>query len=81
MYFETDYWGGEGTQGAVAYATGEIIFGPRSSEQIGPIDEALKLLGVEVVPPAYDEFDAIGLRSHRQTEDWLAGIPRTDASS
>jgi hypothetical protein len=71
MYFETEYFGGIGAQGAVVMLHGRPIYGPRSAE-LGPINEALTLLGVEVQPPACDEFDTVGLGRYRSTEDWLA---------
>jgi hypothetical protein len=71
MYFETEYFGGDGAQGATVFREGELIFGPQSAS-LGPINEALAILGVRVVPPACDEFESVGLHSHRDTEDWLA---------
>jgi hypothetical protein len=70
MYFETEYFGGLGTQGAAVFQDGEPIFGPMSAE-IGPINHALQLLGVRVEPPARDEFETMGLGRHRNTEGWL----------
>lgn len=70
VYFETDYFGGLGAQGAVAVRNGQVVFGPVSGE-IGPINEALASLGVEVIPPAHDAFESIGLDRHRSAEDWL----------
>jgi hypothetical protein len=40
-YFETEYFGGLGGQGAAVFQNGELIFGPHWAE-IGPIDRALK---------------------------------------
>ncbi|WP_067275217.1 hypothetical protein [Mitsuaria sp. 7] len=71
MYFETDYFGGAGTQGTVLFDGGRLAYGPRSSERIGPINEALALLGVTVQAPARDAFDTLGLGSKRRTEDWI----------
>jgi hypothetical protein len=70
MYFETDYFGGMGAQGAVVYDQGVCIFGPESGE-LGPINRALSLLGVKAAPFARDEFEAIGLHRHRSPESWL----------
>ena len=70
MYFETEYFGGIGGQGAAAFQDGEVTFGPQWG-QIGTINQALRLLGVRVEPPAYDEFDMVGLGRHRRTERWL----------
>ncbi|SFU40531.1 hypothetical protein SAMN05216350_101781 [Polaromonas sp. YR568] len=70
MYFETEYFGGEGAQGATVFRDGTIVLGPKSAET-GPINEALALLGVRVIAPARDEFETLGLDRHRHTEDWL----------
>jgi hypothetical protein len=70
LYFETEYFGGTGAQGAVVYEQRECIFGPESAD-LGPINRALALLGVRTLPPACDEFETIGLHRHRSCEDWL----------
>jgi hypothetical protein len=70
MYFETEYFGGAGGQGAVVFQDGDLIFGPHWAE-VGPINQALKLLGVSCGPPARDEFEAVGLHLHRDAEGWL----------
>lgn len=70
MYFETEYFGGTGTQGAAVFQDGTLIYGPAAAE-FGPINKALALLGVGVVAPAADEFETVGLQRHRSTEDWL----------
>jgi hypothetical protein len=70
MYFETEYFGGNGGQGAAVFSGGALTFGPEWAE-IGPINTALALLGVRVIAPAQDEFETVGLYRHRSTEDWL----------
>ena len=70
IYFETEYHGGSGGQGAVAFSNGKIALEPQSAE-FGPINTALQFLGVRTVPPAHDEFETVGLDRHRYTEDWL----------
>jgi hypothetical protein len=69
LYFETEYFGGEGNQSAVVFENGKIIFGPTQAA-IGPINEGLRLLGV-ITDSTSDEFDTIRLGEHRSTEDWL----------
>jgi hypothetical protein len=69
MYFETDYFGGEGAQGAALFHDDRVAY--IQSAKIGSINRALALLGVKVVAPAIDEFQSIGLHRHRTTEDWL----------
>jgi hypothetical protein len=71
LYFETEYFGGDGAQGAAVFREGELVFGPQSATR-GPINEALAILGARVIPPARDEFETVGLHRHRHTEDWLA---------
>ncbi len=68
VYLETDYFGGVGTQAAVAYRHGEVLGAPRASGEIGPINDALRAIGVRVLRPAIDEFDSIGLQHHRRFE-------------
>ena len=70
MYFETEYFGGTGAQGSAVFSSGRCVLGPESAE-LGPINRALQLLGVKVVPPALDEFETVGLHLFRRSEDWL----------
>jgi hypothetical protein len=70
VYFETEYFGDLGGQGAAAYINGALAFGPKA-DRIGPINEALRLLGVTVKAGCRDEFETIGLERHRSTRDWL----------
>lgn len=70
MYFETEYFGGTGAQGAAVFEDGRLVFGPASAD-FGPINAALALMGVQVVAPAHDQFESVGLHRHRHTEDWL----------
>ena len=71
VFFETEYFGGVGSQGAVLFSNGTVAYGPKVAET-GPINEALSLLGVRVSPSAHDEFETIGLHFHRGSEEWLA---------
>ena len=70
MYFETEYLGGLGYQGAAVFQHGELIFGPQSAKT-GAINQGLKLLGIRIKPTARDEFETIGLGRHRDTERWI----------
>lgn len=72
-YIETEYFGGEGVQGALVWSDGEIVLEPLISASIGPINSALRELGVQR-GRARDEFDALGLGKHRQTDAWLKEI-------
>jgi hypothetical protein len=70
VYFETDYDGGRARQAAAAWRGAALVYGPRRGN-IGPINEALALLGVHGVG-ANDAFDAVGLAHHRTTDAWFA---------
>lgn len=69
VYFETDYAGGHGTQGAIVARSGVIVFGPASGA--GSINTALSLLGVRATAAGTDEFEQAGLNRCRRNEDWL----------
>jgi hypothetical protein len=68
-YFETDYFGGTGKQGAVLAQLGEFVFGPQVEP--GSINQMLAKLGVRRNTNC-DEFDALGLGRIRDTESWIA---------
>jgi hypothetical protein len=70
LYFETEYFGGMGSQGAAVFRDGELVFGPQAAE-LGPINNALAVLGVRTVPPAVDEFETVGLQRFGSNEEWL----------
>lgn len=63
-YIETEYFGGVGTQSAAAYAHGRMVFALGDSDSAGPISQALRLIGV-IKDRHRDEFEALGLTSHR----------------
>jgi hypothetical protein len=76
-YVEADYFGGTGTQAAQVWDAGKAILGPlRQSEGDprpatgSPISQALRRLGA-TRGDCFDEFDAVGLGRHRDTDDWL----------
>ena len=69
LYFETEYFGGDGNQLAIVFENGKMIFGP-AQDVVGPINEGLCLLGVEKKANS-DEFDSIGLGENRSTDEWL----------
>lgn len=82
-YVETDYFGWVGSQAAIAWVGGEVVFGPlrtppgQNGFAVGPvssggaINRAVALLGV-APRQSYAEFDAIGLGTYRSNEKWLA---------
>ena len=63
---ETDYFGGEGWQWAAAYI-GEVELVPMKKAESGPINAALKAIGVRSW--LGDAFSAIGLGEHRDWDD------------
>jgi hypothetical protein len=70
LYFETEYFGGKGSQGAAVFRAGEIAYGPKAAE-VGPINEALGFLGVHTSSSEVDAFQTVGLDRHRWTAAWL----------
>jgi len=64
---ETDYFGGRGDQAAVVYRDHEVVMEPQVA-RIGPINEALRHLGVQRQFPK-DEFDTVGLSRYRDFDD------------
>jgi hypothetical protein len=76
-YVEADIFGGVGTQRAALWTNGQVVLGPLSvGEQPpwpgagSPISQVLARLGVDRAGYV-DEFAAVGLAEHRDTEDWL----------
>jgi hypothetical protein len=73
-YVEAEYFGGVGDQQAVLWREGRRT--ALNPEATGPINEALRELGVRRLVPdgggePLDEFDSVGLGRHRATEEWL----------
>jgi len=66
-YVEANYFGGIGSQMAAAWKQGRLVLEP--TDENNPINQALRILGVQAVPPD-DEFDTIGLGTHRKTRSW-----------
>jgi hypothetical protein len=76
-YIEADYFGGVGSQRAALWRNGALTLGPLKVDEQepfpddgSPISQLLRHLGVRREFD-YDEFDAVGLDRHRDTEDWL----------
>lgn len=69
-FIETEYFGGQGAQGATVYEEAQCTFEPTSSEA-GPISDAMRLLGVTLKPGQHDEFEAVGFCRHRNNDDWI----------
>jgi hypothetical protein len=67
LYFETQYFGGSGGQGAAVFDAGEAIFGPGMRQ--GAISDALRLLGASA-QGRFDAFDRVGLGRCRSNDGW-----------
>jgi hypothetical protein len=77
-YVEADYFGGTGTQTVQVWDAGKVVLGPlhlaegEPSPATGtPLSQALRQLGA-TKGNHFDEFDAVGLGRHRDTDDWLS---------
>jgi hypothetical protein len=64
---ETDYFGGRGDQAAVVYRGEQEVMAAEEAE-VGPINRALRHLGVRV-SPGLDEFDTVGLGGFRHFDE------------
>jgi hypothetical protein len=74
-YVEAEFFGGTGTQRAVVWMDSGVSLGPLwiddgepFPEAGTPISQALRALGVDSTG-RHDEFAAVGLGAHRNTED------------
>lgn len=79
-YIEADYFGGTGTQSAQVWDEGKVALGPlhlgereRFAAGGSPISQALRRLGADK-GDHFDEFDAVGLGRHRDTNGWLVSM-------
>jgi hypothetical protein len=68
-YIEAEFFGGSGTQAHAIYSAGKSIGEPVVSES--SINDALRYLGISK-GDSLDEFEAVGLARHRNTESWLS---------
>jgi hypothetical protein len=69
-FVETEYFGGDGAQGATVYDQGRCVM-PAVTEESGPISRAMSLLGVTKLSGHTDEFQSAGFGRHRNNEDWI----------
>lgn len=67
-YVEAEFFGGDGVQGCAVFRNGETVMGPFVSDVA--INEALVMLGAKKLS-FHDEFDAVGLNEHRDTDAWI----------
>ncbi len=68
-YIEADYFGGIGKQGSVVWKDGKQILFRDYDLFKGPINEALKMLGV-TCEFGKDEFETAGLQKYRYIENF-----------
>lgn len=80
-YVEAEYFGGVGEQHAAVWDGGALVLGPISigfreaiPAQGTAISRALRRIGVTGADETRDEFDVVGLRTHRRLEDWLPDL-------
>lgn len=77
-YVATEYHGGVGSQRAVVWEAGDVIFGPACDDtdfsriRTWPINAALRLIGVKR-RWFRDEFDSINLGNYRENEAFHGG--------
>jgi hypothetical protein len=84
VYIEAQYFGGNGSQSAMVWQDGLMIFAhpdngatARVPGRLGPINSALRLLDARP-DSGKDEFAAVGLGRFRHNMDWLlADIARS----
>lgn len=73
-YIEAEFFGGVGTQAHAIFNTG-VALGPTVVSERA-INEALRALGISA-SGAFDEFEAVGLGQHRDTDEWLSIASKT----
>lgn len=67
-YVEAEYFGGHGMQAAAVFKDGQLV-GVVIIDEFA-INHALRLLGVSKNAQS-DEFEAVGLSRHRNTNEWI----------
>ena len=67
-YLETEYFGGAGTQAAIAWSGGEEILIASTGD--GAVNAALRAIGARK-GGSHDEFDEIGIGRFRDNESWV----------
>ena len=86
LYIVGETFGGVGTQEAIGWQEGRMMYGPSGTCDIeadlepgyrlvprsdSAINAGLRLLGAHA-SPGQDEYETIGLTRHRCTEDWIS---------
>jgi hypothetical protein len=84
LYIVCETFGGAGTQEAIAWHEGRLLYGPSGTCDIGAelepgyhlaagddaVNAGLRAIGVQR-KNGRDEYATVGLEKHRRTEDWL----------
>ncbi len=68
LYIEADFFGGKGSQNAIAWNNGLKIFEELNGKD--SINKAIRTMGIKN-EHGKDEFETIGLNKFRRLEDWL----------
>jgi len=86
LYIVAETFGGPGTQEAIGWQDGRLLYGPSGTCDIeadlepgyhliprcdGAVNAGLRVLGIRAAP-GQDEYQAAGLDRHRHTEEWAA---------
>jgi hypothetical protein len=69
-FLAAEFFGGSGSQAVIGWQDGRLAFGPLQA--IDAINQALRWLGIDSAGHR-DEFDALHLGRHRDTESWTKG--------
>ncbi|MFI6321303.1 hypothetical protein ACIBG8_27455 [Nonomuraea sp. NPDC050556] len=75
-YVEVEMFGGEGSQAAALWESGEVVIAPSMDEELvgpagaWPVNAVLGRLGVRSDGGSHDLFETVGLERHRDTDDW-----------
>lgn len=72
VYFETEYFGGMGSQAAAAFVDGAVLLSGVGDDAI---NSALRMIGI-TANAGMDEFDHLGLSRYRHTSDWRESATR-----
>lgn len=72
IYVEAAMHGGPPIhQAFVSFVDGKKVGAPTIASGIGPLSDGLRFLGVKK-GSAHDEFEAVDLGRHRETDEWIA---------
>ena len=87
LYLFSETFGGQGTTEAIAWTDGKLLYGPSGTCDIeadlqpgyhlahdrdNAVNAGLRAIGVHA-NEGQDEYETMGLTTHRMTDDWLLG--------